>query len=278
MKRRSRRGAALKRRRLDHASSRRLLRPKIQRSFNRWHREAESHCKTLSAYCPDRGSQHRLARLVQRLSSHNPGAVESALAELELATLLVRAGFHIALLPECQAKTADLECSLGRERFVVEVTAMLESHSRVTGFRDVPDEDDSQPLATRVMARINQKAKQLQDYRAPVLLAINLPPDRRPGTLPKRFRREPEEEVDLKRMAGTISLGLTRCRHVTAVLLSLWDVEPAPDRSGLRLANVTMIERSSNQSAYPRIRLLVLNPTADFPFRDDCVEALKGLL
>jgi|SRR5690349_1747493 len=278
MKRRSRRGAALKRQRLDQASSRKLLRPRVQRSLNRWHREAESHCKTLSAYCPDRGSQHRLARLVQRLSSHNHGTVESALAELELATVLVRAGFHISLLPECHAKTADLECTLGRERFVVEVTAMLDSHAGASWSGVIPDEDDGQPLATRVMARIYQKGKQLLDYRAPVLLAINLPPDRRPGKLPARLRRIPKEEVDLKRMAGTISLGLTRCRHITAVLLSLWDVEPARERSGLRLSNVTIIERSSSQSAYPRIRLLVLNPTAEFPFQDASVEALKGLL
>jgi len=278
MKRRSRRGAALKRQRLDQASSRKLLRPRVQRSLNRWHREAESHCKTLSAYCPDRGSQHRLARLVQRLSSHNHGTVESALAELELATVLVRAGFHISLLPECHAKTADLECTLGRERFVVEVTAMLDSHAGASWSGVIPDEDDGQPLATRVMARIYQKGKQLLDYRAPVLLAINLPPDRRPGKLPARLRRIPKEEVDLKRMAGTISLGLTRCRHITAVLLSLWDIEAARDRSGLRLSNVTIIERSSSQSAYPRIRLLVLNPIADFPFQDASVEALKSLL
>jgi hypothetical protein len=278
MKRRSRRGAALKRRRLDHASSRNLLRPRVQRSLNRWHREAESHSKTLSAFCPDRGSQHRLARLVQRLSSHNPGAVESALAELELATSLVRAGFHISFLPECHAKTADLECSLGRERFVVEVTAMLESHAGAGGLGGWPEEEEAQALATRVMARIHQKAKQLLDYRAPVLLAINLPPDRHSGRLPKLVRRRSEEAVDLKRMAGTISLGLARCRHITAVLLSLWDKEPARDRSGLRLANVTIIERSSTQHACPRIRLLVFNPTADFPFQDGAVEALKGLL
>jgi hypothetical protein len=213
---------------------------------------------------------------VQRLSSHNPGAVESALAELELATALVRAGVHISLLPECHAKTADLECSLGRERFVVEVTAMLESHAEAENFGGWPEEE--QALATRVMARIHQKAKQLLDYRAPVLLAINLPPDRHSGKLPKRVRRRPEETVDLKRMAGTISLGLARCRHITAVLLSLWDIEPARDRSGLRLANVTIIERSASQHACPRIRLLVFNPTADFPFQDGAVEALKGLL
>ena len=278
MKRRSRRGAALKRRRLDHASSRSLLRPRVQRNLNRWHREAESHCETLSAYCPDRGSQHRLARLVQRLSSRNPGAVESALAELELAILLVRAGFHVSLLPECHAKTADLECSLGRERFVVEVTAMLESHAgEMPRCRAVPEEDDPQMLASRVVARINQKAKQLVDYRAPVLLAINLPPDRRHDRPPRRLRI-PGEEIDLKRMAGMISLRLPGCPHITAVLLSFWDIEPARDRSGLRLANVTLIERPPSQHAYPRIRLLVLNPAADFAFQGDCLEVLKGLL
>ena len=54
----------------------------------------------------------------------------SALAELELATQLIRIGAKVTFLPESQARTADLECRLGRERFFVEVTAMVGSSGR----------------------------------------------------------------------------------------------------------------------------------------------------
>ena len=48
---------------------------------------------------------------------------ESALAELELAVQLIRVGGKVTFLPESQARTADLECRLGRERLFVEITA-----------------------------------------------------------------------------------------------------------------------------------------------------------
>jgi hypothetical protein len=62
------------------------------------------------------------------------------------------------------------------------------------------------------------------------------------------------------------------------VVLSLWDVEPSPARSGVRLANVAVVERSAQQSAYPRVRLLILNPAARHPLSPPVKDALKGLL
>ncbi|WP_455389508.1 hypothetical protein, partial [Petrachloros mirabilis] len=75
----------------------------------------------LHRHCADQSSHLRLGRLVHRLTHYDYGVRESALAELELATQLIRVGARITFLPESQARTADLECRLGRERFFVEV-------------------------------------------------------------------------------------------------------------------------------------------------------------
>ncbi len=129
------------------------------------------------------------------------------------------------------------------------------------------DEGGGQILIHRLLARISQKARQLTDYCDPVVLAV---------TVPHRDHRV--EELDLKRLAGAITVLLPLIKHVSAVLLSLWDVEPAQARSGVRLSNVHVVERPPQQRAYPRVRLLAVNPGADNPLRFPEVEALKGLL
>lgn len=90
-----------------------------------WPREVRDHWGALAQGCSDRESRKRLTRLIDRLCGHDRGARESALAEVELAILLIRAGFAIRFLPESQSRTADLECSLGGERVFVEVTAVV---------------------------------------------------------------------------------------------------------------------------------------------------------
>lgn len=65
----------------------------------------------------------RLGRLVRRLTHYDDGVRESALAELELATQLIRVGVRVTILSESKARTADLEYRLGRERFFVELLA-----------------------------------------------------------------------------------------------------------------------------------------------------------
>ncbi len=245
----------------------------------RWSSQVEVEWKALHRVCTDLPSRSRLTRLVTRLSSNDRGAQESALAELELATLLFRTGFRIRFLPESQARTADLECTLGLTRLFVEVTALVGSprrrHQRpiwrARRTHDQEYDDGCHELLERLLARISQKARQLVDYCAPVLLGITVPPQ-------DRLSEWAEKPCDLKQLAGTITLLLTRLRQVSAVLLSLWGVEPSPAQSGVRLANVHMVERSRHQAAYPRVRLLVLNPAAGAPLSDRQVEALKGLL
>lgn len=284
----SRRGSAARRRRRSRRSRGGpvgIERLRRQNASRRWHRELEAQCAALSLCCPDRGSQIRLRHLRTRLASYDRGISESALAELELAALLMRAGFQIGFLPESQSKTADLECIRAGNRFFVEVTSMVGFARRrahvLPHVRRKHEEDVDQEIFTgRIMARIRQKAKQLADYCAPVLLAITLPPadreERQRGRGSNRVM--PDQEVDLKRMAGAITVMLPLVRQVSGVLLSLWDVEPSVDRSGVRLANVHVVERPRGHTAFPRTRLLILNPTARVSFGASEIESLRALL
>ena len=92
--------------------------------------DLEDRWTTLRQHCADQSSHLRLARLVSRITHSDYGVRESALAELELATQLIRVGARVTFLPESQARTADLECRLARERFFVEITAMVGSANR----------------------------------------------------------------------------------------------------------------------------------------------------
>jgi hypothetical protein len=229
--------------------------------------EPEDRWDALHRHCADQSSHLRLGRLIHRLTHYDPGVQESALAELELATQLIRAGARVTFLPESQARTADLECFLGRERFFVEVTAMVGSAER----RRLPlrgimvdeerraEEDRGVILIHRILARIQQKAKQLADYCDPVILNISIPrADLRSGT---KSRRE-EIWLDVKALSGAVTVLLVRLRHLSAVLISLWDVHPLPSKAATRLVNVELVERSQHDRTHPRVRMLIHNPGA----------------
>lgn len=246
-------------------------------------RNLEDQWNALHRHCADQSSHLRLGRLLLRLTHYDPGVQESALAELELATQLVRVGARVTFLPESQARTADLECRLGRERFFVEVTAMVGSAERrrlpLRGI--MPDdelgeeEDRGVILIHRILARIQQKAKQLADYCDPVILNISIPrADLRSG----RHSRREAIWMDLKALAGSVTVLLTKLRHLTAVTISLWDVEPLPSKAATRLANVELVERSKQQRTQPRVRVLIQNPIASAPLRERLEDALRGIL
>lgn len=255
-----------------------------------WSRDLEFQWTTLHQLCSDRASRARLTHLIRRLSSNDYGGVESALAELDLAFLLIRAGLRVGFLPESRSRTADLECWHGRERFFVEVTAMVggierrktpQLHSPPVAGQDQDGEERGHILIGRIIARISQKARQLVDYCEPVLLAITVPSKER---LERRYNRGRRpypsgiEELDVMQLAGAVTAILPRVRQVSAVLLSLWDVKTARARSGIRLANVHLVQRSPQQTAYPRVRLLILNPSAGYPLKALEIALLKGLL
>jgi hypothetical protein len=246
--------------------------------LSRWggNREIERHWNTLLEQCGDCISRNRLAHLIRRLSGYDRGAKESAVAEIEMASLLIRSGCIVKFLPESRARTADLECYLGRDRFYVEVTALVGGAEARKTLNSIPrarflaeGDDDGMGgrlLIQRLLARISQKARQLSDYAEPVVLAITVP-HRDPRVL----------EVDLKELSGAITLLLPAVAQVSAVVLFLWNVEPAPNRSAVRLSNVHVVERSVRQRACPRARLLIVNPSAVSELTASAIGVLKGL-
>lgn len=241
--------------------------PAWKREEERLSQELHDRWSTLHRHCADQSSHLRLGRLVRRLTHYDYGVRESALAELELAIQLLRVGVRVTFLPESKARTADFECGLGRERFFVEVTAMVGSAARqrlplrgldldeVVG----EEEDRGVILIHRILARIRQKAKQLADYCDPVMLSISIP---RADLQGEKNARSEAIWVDLKALAGVVTVLLTRVPTLSAVLISLWDVEPLPSRGALRLANVEIIERPKQQRTQPRMRMLIRNPSA----------------
>ena len=140
---------------------------------------------------------------------------------------------------------------------------------------DVEDWEDGRALINRLVARVSQKARQLGDYCAPVLLAITVPHrnDQHDG-----LGNRVGEELDLKQLASAITVMLPLVPQISAVHLSLWDVRPLPARSGVRLANVQVVQRPPQQTVCPRVRLLILNPAAGYPLGTPELKALRGLL
>jgi hypothetical protein len=246
-------------------------------------RDLEDRWTSLHRHCADQSSHLRLTSLVRRLTHYDYGVRESALAELELATQLIRVGTKVTFLPESQARTADLECRLGRERFFVEVTAMVGSAERqrlplrrvLLDETGVDETDRGVILIHRILARIQQKARQLVDYCDPVILSISIP---RADLQGEKTSRPQDIWLDLKMLAGSVTLLLTRLRSLSAVMITLWDVDPLPSKAGTRLANVDVIERPKRKRGYPRVRLLIKNPAASAQLSEHQQEGFSELL
>lgn len=245
--------------------------------------DLEDRLTQLHRHCADQSSHLRLGRLLHRLTQSDPGVKESALAELELATQLIRAQVHVTFLPESKTRSADLECHLGRDRFLVEVTAMVGSAARrrmpLRGIaRDEEqgeEEDRGVILLHRILARIQQKAKQLADYCDPVVLHISIP---RADLQSGKSGRPEAIWLDVKVLSGAVTVLLTSLRHLSAVLIALWDVEPLPSKAGTRLANVELVERPKSQRTHPRVRMLIHNPGAASPLSEWQAEVFVQLL
>jgi len=246
-------------------------------------KDLEERWSALRQHCADQSSHLRLTRLVRRITHYDYGVRESALAELELAAQLIRVGTKVTFLPESQARTADLECRLGRDRFFVEITAMVGSAERqrlpLRGLlRDeegIDETDRGMILIHRILARIQQKAKQLADYVAPVVLCISIP---RADLGGEDNWRSDAIWLDLKSLAGAVTVLLAKLGALSAVLISFWDVVPMPATAGTRLANVELVERNSRQRGHPRVRMLIANPSAQSPLTERQHEVFCDLL
>ncbi|SLM46259.1 protein of unknown function [Nitrospira japonica] len=244
-------------------------------------REFRERYAMLQRQCRDQSSHLRLGRLIHRLMQYDYGVRESALAEMELASQLIRVGAAVIFLPESQAKTADLECRVGSDRFFVEVTAMVGSRTpRRNPIAGLAHEGDNLPdrgaiLIHRVLARVRQKAKQLADYVDPVVLSLSIPRAELQGA---GWIRRRNVSLDLRAMAGSTTMLLTGLRHLSAVLITLWDVEPLPVSAATRLANVDVHERNGRQAGHPRVRLLIRNPSAATPLTERQRDSFDRLL
>ena len=113
--------------------------------------------------------------------------------------------------------------------------------------------DPGAMLIHRILARIQQKTKQLTDYADAVVASISIP---RADLRGERTVRS-SVWLDLKALAGSVTLLLTKLRMLSAVMISLWDVEPMRAQAGTRLANVELVERSKQQRGFPRVRILI---------------------
>lgn len=137
------------------------------------------------------------------------------------------------------------------------------------------EEDRGVILTHRILARIRQKAKQLADYCDPVVLGISIP---RADLQGDRVTRPEEIWLDLKMLAGTVTVLLTKVSTLSAVVISLWDVEPLPSKAGTRLANVELIERPKQQKIQPRVRVLIRNPVSSASLSEPQEDAIRLIL
>ena len=254
--------------------------PVSSRLRPQWSREFESQWQQLYDLCQDRGSRIRLMGLREQFERRKSGVSESAAAEIELATMLVHAGFSISFLQESKARTADLECYLGVNRLFFEITVIVPttSHKDFVWLKSVqegegnesPEGHQQRVLLHRLVARMAEKAKQLDRYCAPVVLAVTVP-----DQVHRMNRKRPEERLDLQRLAGGLASVLPQVPQLSAVLLTIWRAQPQESRANIRLSNIHYVTRSSSSTGVPRIRLLAINSFAKYELCREEIQMLQ---
>ncbi len=247
-------------------------------------REAfQAQWQQLYEQCSDLGSRARLLELREQFERQRHGVSEPAQVETEVATLMNDAGFSTAFLEESETRTADLECYFEEDRLFVEVTAIVPTPSvrrgtwiaMSSGHDQNPIENDlhQDVFVRRLIARMAEKARQLDRYCAPILLAVTVP-----WIEWLEGEKYGQEKVDLQRLAGFLSTALSGIPQLSAMLLTCWNISAKPARSNIRLSNACWIARSETEVVLPRIRLLVTNPSSAYRVGEKEVEALKSVL
>jgi hypothetical protein len=223
----------------------------------------------LAKACQDGESQTRLAMLLSHINRLPARQAAPAHAEIETAYFLAQSGFSIAFLEATGGRTADLECYDGTHRFFVEVTVIQSTQGatrKPIGRRLQPhqigessDEFFEQALVKRLLSRMAEKARQLERYCAPVMLAVSVP------DLPwGKGRRQEIPPLDLQRLAAMLVGVLAEVPQFSAVLLTLWKAPAQESRNPIRIRQVSWVTRPSGDSQDPRIRLLATNPVARY--------------
>lgn len=219
--------------------------------------------------CHDQDSHIRLAGLLNHLNRFPARQAASAHAEIETAYFLAQAGFSIAFLEATGRRTADLECYEGAHRFFVEVTVIQSTQGSARqsgGGRLQPHEiqnslDDffEQALVRRLLSRMAEKARQLERYCAPVMLAVSVP-----DMLQGKGRPQELPPLDLQRLAAMLIGVLVEVPQFSAVLLTFWNAPAQESRNPIRIRQVFWVTRPPGSSQDPRIRLLAINPVARY--------------
>ncbi len=236
--------------------------------------------------CPDPDSQDRLAWLQQQFAKKQRGSMESAQAEIDIATLLIQAGFGLSFVKESESRTADLECYLGHDRLFVEVTVIvptdLDRSKGVGVFHGAKREEEDvdffkDALVKRMLARISEKSEQLVDYCAPVLLALTIVHQEQNLSINGKINGR-KMALDLQQLGGVITVALGRVPQLSGVLLTLWNIQPAESRSNIRLSNVSVGAWLSEPKGFSQIRFFAGNPAASYPIEPDASFALMGVI
>ena len=225
--------------------------------------------ETLAKTCLDEDSQVRLRALLDQLNRLPPGQAASAHAEIETAFFLVQAGFSLAFLEATGGRTADVECYDGIHRFFVEITVIQSTQGAIrkpgnVGVQphqilETEDEFFEQALVKRLLSRMAEKAKQLDRYCAPVLLAVSVP-----DVLWGNVRQQEIPPFDHQRLAALLVGVLADVPQFSGVLLTLWKAPARESRNPIRIRQVSCVTRPSGDVSKPRVRLLAVNPFARY--------------
>ncbi len=235
----------------------------------------------LMGCCPDGDSQNRLADLWAQISQFPSGQSTSAQAEIQTASFLAEAGFSLSFLKASSGRTADLECYVDGHRLFVEVTVIQSTQGSVKRsqaiLRDEKDDEFDeffeQALVKRLVARMSEKAKQLEKYCAPVLLAVSVP-----DIMEKAVSRRDICSLDLQRLTGMLVGVLAEVPQLSAVLLTLWNAPAQIAQNAIRIHQVSYVTRSSGTPRYPRVRLLAHNAFARFKMPAREIQMIENML
>jgi hypothetical protein len=273
------------RRRPNNVTVSTALNPKKKKSRD-GAKQFESHWKQLRTMCLDEDSQGRLTWLKEQYEKKRRGAMESAQAEVDIATLLMNAGFALSFVKEAETRTADLECYFEHDRLFVEVTVIVptepERSKEGVPHHEVKAEEESSDflqdaLVKRMLARINEKSEQLVDYCAPVLLALTIVHQEQTPLSNGRMNSR-KMALDLQQLGGVITTALGRVPQLSGVLFTLWNIQPAESRSNIRLSNVYVGDWASDLNGFSQVRCLMLNHKASYPIEPDARIALQHVI
>ncbi len=248
------------------------IQPKSDLILHQW--------QTLAKACDDGESQTRLAILWEHINRFPVRQAASAHAEIETAYFLAQAGFSVAFLEASGGRTADLECYEGTHRFFVEVTVIQSTQGptrKSPAVRLQPhqilessDEFFEQALVRRLLSRMAEKARQLERYCAPVLLAVSVP------DLPwGKGRSQDIPPLDLQRLAAMLVGVVVDVPQFSAVLLTIWKAPAQELRNPIRIRQVTWVTRPPGDARDPRIRLLAVNPVARYRLSSQELMSIK---